>query len=266
MHKLAICLLVAALGCGDDTQPVGPDAASPDSPTIDAPMPDAAPPDAYTYDFSCISTPWPTTAPDPVGVGGGIHEQPGAIAVVNMTVDLLKLTDDSVLGTTTTSSTGRFNLSVATGGVAPVAYFKYTKTGFIDGYAFGPSAIFRNAQNGDLPTLTPADMTMYAQASGVSSLDANKSVVAVEVHDCNGFFAPGASITLNPPGGTIVYFGANHAPDTSLTQTTTDGKVAIFNATPSTNYDVTIVNQGHTYRTWPIKAFAGTFSWSVRLP
>jgi len=260
MHKLSICLLVAVLGCGDDTQPTV-DGASPD-----APMTDAAPPDAITYDFSCISTPWPSTAPDPVGIGGAIREQPAGSPVVNMTVDLLKLSDDSVLGTTMSSNTGRYNFSVVTGGVAPTAYIKYTKGNFIDGYAFAPVPLYRNAQNGDLPTLTPADMMMYAQASGVASLDSSKSVVGVEVHDCGGLFAPGGVVTLNPPGGTIVYFDSNHQPNPSLTSSTTDGKVAIFNATPSTSYDVTIVNQGHTYRSWPIKVYAGAFSWSVRLP
>jgi len=267
MHKLLICLAVAILGCGDDTQQAGPDAASPDSPTVDAPMADSAPPDALALDFSCISTPWPTAAPDPVGIGGVIREQPPNLLVVNMTIDLLKLSDDSMLSTTTmTSATGRFNFTVATGGVAPVGYFKYTKTGFIDGYAFPPVALFQNAQNGNLPTLTPADMMSYAQASGVSSLDSSKAVLGVEVHDCRGVIAPGASVTLNPPGGTVVYFAGNHNPDTSLTETTTDGKVAIFNATPSTTYDVTIVNQAHTYRSWPVKAIAGAFTWSVRFP
>src|SRR5262245_52441060 len=143
MRTLPICLLVAVIGCGDDSQ-LAADAASPDSPTIDAPMADAAPPDAYNYDFSCISTPWPTTAPDPIDLGGGVFEPPTNGAVADVLVQVVARGNDSVLGANTSDSTGHYDLQIATGGVALDSYKKQTKSGYLDSYEFPPFALFRN--------------------------------------------------------------------------------------------------------------------------
>lgn len=254
MLKVGVCLWAAAIGCGDDTQ-VTPDAQLPDAPVIDAPMVDASPPDAAPLDFSCIGVPWPSTAPDPIGLGGTVVEPPAFSLVVGAAVEALRRSDDSSLGATSTSTTGRFSLAIPTGGNALDAYLHTSKTGYLDNYTFAPFPLFMNQQDVSVFLTRPAT-TIY----GVT-VDPAKALVGTIVFDCTGQRVGGATVTLTPPGGTIVY-----CDDPNLTETCDAGGIGIVNAEPSTQYDVHIVAHGHTYRTWTIKTYANSFSWALRFP
>src|SRR4029077_17528646 len=75
---VAIIICSTAIGCGGSASKADA-AAIPDAPvsqdappTPDAPAtPDATAADAGpSYDFSCMATPWPTTVPNPLLLGG----------------------------------------------------------------------------------------------------------------------------------------------------------------------------------------------------
>src|SRR5689334_14502090 len=75
MGKLNACLLLATLAaCGSDNTAKKPDAPNPDA-AIDAKVFMDAPIDAPPmFDFSCTTTPAPTTADDPVTISGTATE------------------------------------------------------------------------------------------------------------------------------------------------------------------------------------------------
>jgi hypothetical protein len=255
----ALATLALLAGCKEDLLDDMPDAA------VDAAI-DALPMPAG--DFSCVGVPSPTTAPDPLLVRGN------AASLGGITVEVHDATTDALLFTKVSDGTsadrmGKYSNNVATGGTAPRLYRHlladathldtYTVDGIPASFSYELGSVF----------LTDQATQGFYNTAGVTR-DRAKGTMHVDVFDC--FVAPTDAThivegaTVDPPtGATVVYVDPNGIPDRSLTATTSRGTVLILNVTPGFA-DVTIHAGPVTYRSWPVRVFANTWTNGPRHP
>ena len=97
-----------------------------------------------------------------------------------------------------------------------------------------------------LAPVTAADVTMDAADAGVT-LDAEQGHLALNIG------APGATFSVKPDSGMLLYFDAAGSPSATETKTTAAGLAVLFNAAPGT-YEATYEVGGHTCKVtlgWP---------------
>lgn len=114
-------LLVLVAGCGDQ------DLGAPDAPTSDGAT--------IEYDFSCLDEEPPTTAPDPTTISGTVRNADDTQGVPDITVDVIRESDLTILGSAVTGASGGYQTSMATGGVAFEISRRLTGAGFEIGRA-----------------------------------------------------------------------------------------------------------------------------------
>lgn len=259
MSKLLVLIGLFCFACNGET----------DDPT----QPDAPPPDATAIvdgDFSCASTPWPTTAPDPLAIEGFVGAAGG---IGDVAVEIRDGVDDRLLGQATTSipgptsQGGRYSIDVATGGMARRVYRKLVKAGFVDWYEHDAFAVFANVPI-DSPLQTEIETDSYYETSGVVR-DPAKGTLYVRFFDCK--LPPMAmlvqGITADAPAGSrVVYVDAvTQNPDPNLTATSSAGQLLVLNA-PIGDLDLVIHAGAVTYRSWPVHVRPNVWTASIRYP
>jgi hypothetical protein len=150
MGNLRACFAVAllALGaCGSDHK----DTVDASIKIQDAPPPDMkifedAPPPSY--DLSCLNGTPPTTATNPVSIGGTTQSfgQGGGAAVAGVAVDVFRGTNTTAVGTDTSDAAGAFDIAgIATGGT-PITdgYIRAGLATYRTTYMYPPSAVTAN--------------------------------------------------------------------------------------------------------------------------
>jgi hypothetical protein len=251
-------MLALAAGCKEDLLDDLPDA------SLDASI-DALP--VPPGDFSCAGVPYPTTAPDPLLVRGN------TAAIGGITVEVHDATTDALLFTKVSDATspermGKYSNNVATNGTAPLLYrHLVASNGRLDTYGFdGIPASFSYELSSIF--VTEESTQFFYDAVGVTR-DRAKGTIHIDVYDC---FSPtnptqivAGAVVDPPPGATVVYSDPNGMLDRSLTATTSRGTALVFNVTPGFA-DVVIHAGPITYRSWPVRVYADSWTHGPRHP
>ncbi len=253
----SLTVLVLFVGCGDD----GVAPATPDARPVPADAPSA---DASLYDFGCLGTPAPTTAPDPTSTGGVIRNLTDTQPVAGITVELHRASNDAIVGSSVSTSTGMYQSSVVTGGAAFDVYSKLTGTGFSPRRVYFSSILSANATASKLSVSTPSEDAAITSAFGITT-DPQRGSVAVLVDDCAGVRVAGAQISVSPTPTSIGYFNDTGAPDQARTSTGALGLALAANV-PAGAVTVTVTYGTTTWRARPIVVEAGVTTVSFRRP
>jgi len=241
-------------------------------------VPDAPGPDARHVDgdFTCVDTPWPTTAPDPLTVAGQLIAPTGA-GINGVSVEVHAVAGDALLAQTTTQGsipsaggTGRYSVGIATGGTAPTIYRKYTPSGYLTHYEYDPMPAFdSNASYGNI-VQSQSGTEQYDSLVDLPP-DPAKGNLIVTISDCgleaNERGVAGATIDA-PPGARVIYVNTMRQPDPSLTETAIVDGVApavVLNLPPGPA-DITIHAGDVTYRSWRVQIHANAWTISHRKP
>jgi len=256
---LFVTLPLAACGGNGSGNPdatiIVPDAA-PDAFVV---IPDA-PPDAPNYDFSCETTPVPTTAAATVTISGtaqglGFNGQAVSITPLNgATIDFCKgnCTGNNKLDTKTSAADGTFtSASLSTGGTPLDGYVRTTMSGYRTTNVYPPNPITANVTG--VPAIAySTGLLALLQNFGVTQ-DAAKGDLGLIVTDCANTPIGGAALTVKQGGvdvaGTTVI-------DASMFSAMGAGTFMVFNV-PAGATEVGATYMGHTLRAHAVLAVAG---------
>ena len=239
LHRLfpVLTALSLAAACGGDDDGASADAAPDANRQPDAaPHIDAAPPtDARPADVSCVNDALPTEAPDPVTVDGNVFtiDMLEPAPVQNAQVEAHAAADDPMdpaLDMDNTDADGLFSITAATGGVPSDAYLYATKNGFLPTRLYPPLPVASDIPMAPIPLVTNDLLSTLGLFTGGIDQDRLKGVMLLIVADCADQPAAGATVSLSPGGGDIIYASAMGLPDTDRTTTSDSGLVFVFNA------------------------------------
>ncbi len=174
--------------------------------------------------LGCLGAALPTTAPASIAVGGvvSLFTSGGESPLSGVTVVALASSNDSVLYTATTDSSGAFSASLSTGGVPIDAYLHATKTGDVDEYVYAASPFAADAPNVDFTTFSNSSLGLLEGYASVSQSPAN-GILALTAIDCSGSALTGATFSATSGG---VATGMTTAPLSGVTY--------VFNVAPAT--------------------------------
>jgi hypothetical protein len=254
-RAMRYALLVMLLGCETDLLEDLPDAALPDALTV-PPIPG---------DYSCITTPWPMTAPDPLKVAGVVIGHNGVVVEVHAAASDALLAQATTAGNQTQTYTGVYSVEIPTGGDAPIIYRKYTPIDQ-DIYVYDATAAFDPALVLGFYDQSSSTLASYASTFGVT-IDPAKGSVVLFISDCKTSYVgdgdgsvAGATVDA-PPGSRVIYDASNP----SATATTSFGSLLILNV-PAGTLDLKIHAGPVTYRSWPVTVRANTWTYTERKP
>jgi hypothetical protein len=261
-RRFAFAALAVMAGCKEDLIADLPDAGGVDAPEVATPE----------GDFRCVGTPYATTAPDPLLVRGFVHDPSGAM-IGGATVEVRRADDDTLLFQDVTDNitpdrTGRYSSSVTSAGVAPRIYRKVAGTGDrLDTYTFDGFPVSASYELGS--TVFSDSITSSFHTTLGIERDLTRGTVVFDVLDCG--VPPAAprkvaGVTVDaPPGARVFYGGPDGFIDQSLSATTTSGVVLVTNVAPGW-VDLGVHAGPVTYRSWPVRVFANSWTTGVRHP
>jgi hypothetical protein len=230
-------------------------------------IPDAAPdapPDAFepTFDFSCMTDPAPTTAPDNITLGGAVNEvvlngiQPGIEASHSATVDacVADCMDENLLDTKTTPNMGCPAIGcpytsdpLATGGTPLDGYLRASKTGNRTSYVYPPAPLDADIATIPVITFTQGAFGGVTLAAGVTQDPANGNLVLVLTDCSDAPITDTANIDLSIKQGGTEVVGTTEF-DVSPLAAQLAGTYVVFNV-PAGATEV-----GATYKGTPLRA------------
>ena len=221
--------------------------------------------DSGTPDYPCQFS-LPTTAAATLTLAGGVVEQGLGTqsAAAGAAIDAYGTqTSTTSIANTTSDASGDFSLDIPTGGAPVDGYLKITKTGDLDTFLYPNFPLTTDQSKLAGILITQATFNTLAGFVTVTQ-DSTKGFTAVEVLDCAGNSASGATVTTSA-GGTTKYNGAANIPSSTATTTGADGIAYVFNMTAG---DATIMVSigGKPYRTHHVFTRAGTFTITLATP
>lgn len=177
---------------------------SPSTATVDAlvvpPVPDAAP-TSGDYDLSCLGNAPPTTAEDPITIGGtagAISPNGMSQTLANVAIDVCS--DAGSCAHVTSDSSGKFSgASLASGGAPLDLHLSATLTGYRPTRLYFPAAVARSQPNVPVLLLTPITFALLANAAGITPTHGDGTIV-VGVLDCQNKPIAGATVTVRQGG------------------------------------------------------------------
>lgn len=181
--------------------------------------------------FACLGQPDPTIAPATVTIAGNTIDEVDGMPVTGVAVTGYFQDVSEMVFMGSSGSGGSFSESVSTGMIPRNAHVVATETGYetTDMY---PGAPIAGDVNLLVPMFSQADLTSLQTAS-MQTLDPSKAQGIVLVFDCNQKPLAGATVTVDPPAGAIIY-GMQNAPALGQTETDDSGLVFVLNLTPGT--------------------------------
>ncbi len=236
MRQALVAVMV--LGCSND-KPAAVDALrGGDAPVVmhDAPLVTVDAP--AVADLACNGVAPPTTAPDPITLGGTVFAitSSGTMPVDAETVTSFKTGDATATGTTVSGTGGTFSLSLATAGAPLTGYLHIGHDGtYLDSYVFDSRPSYENFSGGQLPMVTQQTLDALVSTAGVTQSAAN-GTLSIFATDCDRNALAGVVITTTS-SATVLYNNAFGFPDASGTMTNASGLAYLFDVPPG---DVTI--------------------------
>ncbi len=239
-HLASLLFVTASLvACG------GTSASTPDAPGGggDAPGPDAPP---GTGAFACAGQPLPTTAPASIVIAGATASisASGTTPVAAVDVKAYPRAGGAALATATSSDTGDFQLTVATGSAPLDGYVLATQATYLDTYLYPPAPLAADTDQARM-LMVPTNLFPTLQAIAEVTQAAGKGVVGVVVSDCDGNPVAGATITVS--SGDLRYNNSSGLPTVDALVTAVDGVALVFNVNVGP-FTVTATAGGVTYR------------------
>lgn len=271
---IAACLSLTAACGGDDDSAADAAAAAdanatPDAPIVyDAtPVPDAAPSyDATPPELSCLGQPIPNTAPDPISIAGTAFEFSimGQTPLSGVNISAHLVSDDSMIaGPTTTGAPGTFALSAPSNDVPIDGYFLATHGDKFDTLLYPPTPVYENSDN-VVVAMFDTDLLNLLALSGFNQDMNTYGIATVLVLDCEGNPVQGATVTSNPPAGTIAY-AANMLPDSTATATDSSGLAFLFNV-PTGTVTIDAEVGGQSLREHDVESKLQTLTTTIVVP
>jgi len=188
--------------------------------------------------FSCLGSP-NTVSVDPLPISGTVQTflLSGVQPIGGVLVEAHQRSDDSLVTSVTTDLSGKFSLSIPTGGVPFDGYLVMTKSGFVAGSAYWSKPL--TSANSLTPfVLAPGDQNLFYQLAGISQ-QPGTGTIGFAVADCAGMplndavvttgpsgFGPLSSANIGLPAGLASSWMFNEpATNVSITSVVADGKV-----------------------------------------
>jgi hypothetical protein len=112
--------------------------------------------------------------------------------------------------------------------------------------------------------LDAATLDLLALVAGLSQ-DSGSGFLTVLLVDCTEAATEGATLSLTPSVGQIIYADAAGTPDASLTTTSASGVAFVFNATPGPVL-VSATRDGSPFRSVEVEAIAATVTAAILAP
>ncbi len=220
MGNLRACFALAAglAACGNDHATV-------DAPKlIDAPI-DAkvyldSGIDASLYDFSCLTNPQPTTAPDSLtyaGTADAISLTNGLVAQAGVVLNAYLVSDPTTsIANATSAVDGTFTVTLTTPGTPLNAFVKAVtpkngSTTYRISYVYPPNLLNASAAGVLMPVIDDTTFTELSGFAGATQDDSMNGSMFVQVQDCGGAPIKGATLSVQQTGadvGTIFDLGA----------------------------------------------------------
>jgi hypothetical protein len=240
VKAITLLLVLGLAACGDDEL----------IPSIDAAGPDATPIDAQLADLGCLGDPAPTTAADPLSLGGEVRDEDTGAVLANVAVELFAFAGDTSLGTATTDAQGIYSITFATGGTAQDVYFRFTATGYPDHVLIPPFPAFAN--NPSIRIALVSDTLLAAtETEHGFTVGGGEGLLLVSARDCAGDpLVPDATVAITPaPAGSVEI----------------DGAIWAHGLAPGDG-DVDVTNEGDAFRDRPTRLFGNEITRSFRFP
>ena len=251
MRTLAIVLLVAA--CGGSNNGGGTDAAK----SADAKVFMDAPPNVSQM----------------ITIGGTAlaSTNNGSTPLAGATVQLLKVSDDSVLGMATTGADGKYAFTVQTNGQVVDAYILAKAATYKNAAAFPAAPFQADTMTADSNMVTAGNYSALAGFTGQKSCpdmcpdvpamctDTCMGFAVVEILDANAMPVQGA-VASSSPAGSYKYMSNNIPVGTDSTDT--DGTAFYVNIPPGM-VTISATKSGAVFKSHPIKALKNTFTSTV---
>ncbi len=214
MGNLRACFALAAglAACGNDHGTVV-DAPKLIDAAIDAEAIDAPSVDASLYDFSCLTNPQPTMAPDTLTyagtadaisiAGGGLTAQAGVV------LDAYLVSAPTVsIANTTSAIDGTFSVSLTTSGTPLDAFVKAVTpkngaTTYRISYVYPPNLLHASAAGVLMPVVDDATFGELASFVMATQDDSTNGSMFVQVQDCGGVAIKGATLSVQQNGADV---------------------------------------------------------------
>jgi hypothetical protein len=168
-------------------------------------------------------------------------------------IELLKSSDDSVLGSATSGADGSYTMTITTNGAVVDGYVKATGSGVVDTYTYPPAPLAASAEI-DSALITTSNFGLLGGVSGQSS---TMGFIAVTVTDASGTAIDGAAIASSPASGKY-YYDSGGIPSAG-SATSSDGQGYFVNV-PSGAVTINATKTGLTFKSHVVKAPAGAFT------
>ncbi len=195
-----------------------------------------------------------------IGIGGRTPRAGVAVTV-------FKVSDDSMIATTTTDAQGAFSLTAPSNGSPVNGYLMATKTGLKDTYLYPPGPLSMDYAGVTVLMLTPQTQMQANSIGGASAPDTTKGWIGVLVVDgqlATSTPSMGAKLTASPMGE-IHYNSSSGLPQAQAMSTATDGIGYVMNV-PAGEVTVGATKTGTTFKSHAIKARADKITLTLVTP
>ena len=192
----------------------------------------------------------------------------GRMPRAGVVVTVYKVSDDSVLGMTTSAADGTYSITAPSNGTAIDGYLKATKAGLKDTYLYPPGPLSMDFSGATTLMLTQQTENLATQiGGGTSPVPATNGWVGVLVLDgpaAGAMPVMGATITATP-NGEIHYNSSAGVPQGQATSTAVDGIGYAFNV-PAGQVTIGAAKTGLTFKAHAINARADKITLTLVTP
>jgi hypothetical protein len=207
---------------------------------------DGAPPtDARPADLTCVNDPLPTTADNPLTVGGMVFtiEAGSQAELEDVLVEAHLLGADpsaEPLVDDTTGTDGLYDLTADSGG-EPLDAFLYAQklvnppgnqdpdSAYFPSRLYPPAPVATSQSDVPIPVIPKSILPLLLQLAGNVEQDPDKGIILAIVVDCAGEPAAGATVTTSPEAGNTVYANEMGFPTQNRTTTSDQGLAFLMN-------------------------------------
>ncbi len=215
--------------------------------------PDAGP-DARVFDDA------PPNVPAMITIAGTAYDngQSSSTPLAGVAISLNNRADDSKLASTTSDASGKYSMSVTTGGHVVDAYILATKTGYADAAVFPAGPFAADDAKADSNLITTSNFNLLSLYTGQQ---ASNGIVVAELLDASSMPVAGATVTSSPAAGSVLYSNSSGMP-ASEPSTNTDGTSFLVNLAPGP-VSISASKTGSTFKSHTVTAKANTFTSTV---
>ncbi len=214
--------------------------------------PDAGP-DARVFNDA------PPSVPATITIGGTAFDsgQGSSTPLAGVTISLKNRADDSQLASATSDASGKYSMSVTTGGHVVDAYILATMSGYADAAAFPAGPFAADNDKADSNLITSTNFNLLSIYTGQQS---GNGIIVAEILDASSMPVAGATVASSP-ASTYRYSDANGRPS-STTSTNTDGTSFLVNV-PVGAVTLSATKTGDAFKSHTVTARADTFTSTV---